>query len=203
MRTTLLSLCLVLMSATTALGQDELAADREAPVVGAPVTRNAVLAYPAAFLRRGFAFAYERAFPEARLSVLGRIAYDRQAGGDFRSNALGLGVESRWYFLGRGAFTRYAGRAPVGPYVGLRFGWMDTRLRNADQEFIGDAHRITWELGFGYRMVVASWLDLTPFLVGAVHQDVLDGVVTEARPTIGFGLAIGLLFDREARRRSE
>jgi hypothetical protein len=201
-RAAVLALALVLSTATAALAEAPADTPTEggASVERAPVTRNAVLAYPAAFFRRGFAFAYERAFPEARLSVLTRLAYDRQAGGDFRSNALGLSVEGRWYFLGRGPFTRYAGRAPLGPYLGLRFGWMDTRLRDANQDFIGDAHRISWELGFGFRMVIASWVDLTPFVVGAVHQDVLAGVATKGRPTTGFGLALGVLFDRDARR---
>lgn len=166
---------------------------------GAVVTRNAVLAYPFAFLRRGFAFAYERAFPWLGLAVLGRLAYDRQAAGDFRSNALGLSVEARWYFLRRGPFTRYQGPAAVGPYLGLRLGFMDTRLRTDEQSYVGSSHRLTTELAFGFRMAIASWVDVTPFAAASVNQDYLDGVASPPRTTYGFGLALGLLFDRGER----
>jgi hypothetical protein len=165
----------------------------------AEVTRNAVLAYPFAFLRRGFAFAYERAFPAYGLSVLGRLAFDRQAGGDYRSNGFGLGIEGRWYFLRRGPFTKYVGPAALGPYFGLRAAWMDTRLRDDQRRFVGSAHRTTWELAFGFRMVIASWVALTPFVAAAINQDFLDRVPSDARVTFGFGLSVGVLFDRAAR----
>ncbi len=189
--------------APTSVGADAVAdadADPDAhDGEGAVVTRNAVLAYPFAFLRRGFAFAYERAFPWLGLAVLGRLACDRQAAGDFRSNALGLSVEARWYFLRRGPFTRYHGPAAVGPYLGLRLGFMDTRLRTDEQSYVGSSHRLTTELAFGFRMAIASWVDVTPFAAASVNQDYLDGVASPARTTYGFGLALGLLFDRAAR----
>jgi hypothetical protein len=175
--------------------------DREEEIdEGRARTRNGLIVYPFAFLRRGFAFAYERAFLDTGLAVLGRLAYDRQAGADFRSNAIGLGLEGRWYFLGRGPFTKYADRAPVGPYFGLRFQWMGTRLKTAeDNRRIGTAHRYTTDLTFGLRMVIAGIIDLTPYVSAAVNTDAIQGLARIARFTAGFGVAIGVLFDRSPR----
>lgn len=48
-------------------------------------------------------------------------------------------------------------------------------------------------------MVVAGIVDLTPYFGAAFNSDVLDGLGPDIHARFGFGLCIGVLFERRDR----
>lgn len=164
-------------------------------------THNALLLYPFAFVDRGFSLAYERAFrADPRFAILGRFAFEAPASADYLSRAVGVGAEGRFYFLGRGPFTRYHGRAPVGPYVGARVSVTTTwLLESKGGSVVGTSERLGMEASFGCRFPIAGIVELTPSIGFLLYTDFVEGIASSVRPTASFGLTVGVLFERRRR----
>jgi hypothetical protein len=176
---------------------NELPAETSPAPAAHRVTHNALVLYPASFAERGVMVGYERALANPRLAVLGRFSFAAPLSGDFRSRGTGVGVEGRWYFLGRGPFTRYAGPAPVGPYLGARVHLTTTTLvERATQRRVGSSERLAIELAAGCRFTIVGAIELSPFVGFVLYSDFVDNMAPTLLPSVAFGASVGGMFER-------
>lgn len=157
--------------------------------------KNAILLYPISLIGRGLVVAYERALPDARFTLFGRLSYASPAGGDLRSHEFGVGVGVRYYVMSKGPFTRWDGRAPVGLFVSVRAGLLRTWVSDRrNGRSLGHADRLSFESTFGYRFTIASRVELSPYVGAMIYSD-LEGITPiSTRITAVFGATIGALF---------
>lgn len=160
--------------------------------------RNAVTTAIIAPIGRGVAFGYERALVGSKLGLVSHVGARFADGGDFRTRGYALGVELRWYTLGRGAGTTLATRAMVGLFVYGRGMWTLTVIRedDASRQLVGRGHRFATQVGLGYRFMLGPVVELTPTFGFEVRADFTSGLGAVPRPTGAFGLTLGVLFDR-------
>lgn len=181
-----------LLAATGTAAAQPATAEKPAP---AP-PRNALSLSLASLSARSLAVEYERALPWPRLSVAFGLGARDSADGDYEAMTVGAGAEGRYWLTGRAALTRMRG-AMVGPYLGLRADISQTTTEDAVAgRTIGRTVTFAGSGSFGYRLAIASRIEVTPSVGIAVRTEVdADGRMAPwTRAALTFGLTCGALF---------
>lgn len=178
--------------------------DGGTPATSAPDTprrrgnpRNALTVPLVALFNSGFALEYERFFAPPHFSLVTAAGLRSSGGRTLDVLEASFGLEGRLWIWGKGPFSRYDGRAMVGPYLGLRFDYGASRVWTESGRGLGSAVRFGEALTFGVRLTVARHVHVTP--------SVGFGVRTEIDPSgrlapltsfeaLRMGLAVGALF---------
>lgn len=159
--------------------------------------RNAVMVSLIAPMGRGVSVGYERAFAGSKLGLVTRAGMRFADGGDYRTRGYAMAAELRYYVVGRLLFREIAEHAMIGLFGFARVSWTMTVLREEDgHQLVGRGHRLGTQLGVGYRYLLGDVIELTPTFAMDVRTDFASGIAVGTRPTVAFGLTLGVLFDR-------
>jgi len=163
-----------------------------------PIDYNAIsISIPAVDGMRGIGGAYERWFPERRLSLSGLGQLRQTATGDYGAMSVGVGAELRWYWRANAWLSRLPRGNMVGWFVGGRlevaFGATHDRT---DDRWLGESLDVGASALIGYRIAPWRHMEITPSVgIGARRQFDLSGRLPSYNRGTGFaGLSVGWLF---------
>jgi hypothetical protein len=159
-------------SATADAAEPELANERPA-AVAAPTAnpRNAVSLSIMSLANSGVSIEYERFCLRPWLSVATGLGVRSSGGGkDYDVVATDFAGEARLWLWGKDVFSKFAGRAMVGPYLGARLDYGITR-ESASGHVIGTSMSVGESLSFGIRLAFLERIALTPSIGAGLRTD--------------------------------
>jgi hypothetical protein len=179
-----------------ALAVGFVSAAREAHAEGAPPPKNALSIETVALLDSGFAVQYERFVLPPVFSAVTRMGVRASGGDDFDVLESSFGAEGRFWLLGRAPFSRFDGRAMVGPFLGVGIDAGVVREWHRGH-VIGTTLRVGQYGTIGVRFAFARRFELTPTF-GAGFRTEVDARGRLAPWTraelVRLGLGAGVLF---------
>ena len=151
-----------------------------------PVREDSLTTQPLALMARGGELGVEHLVRE-HWSAMAQIGLRGGALGDYSSTTYTGAIEVRWWL--RPTMTRL--------YVGAHVSAGHTSLElAATGERMGTSWGLEQRVDVGWRFVIKNRVSITPSLGLGEHED-FDGrgkLAMYARPAIGSGLELGLLF---------
>ncbi len=128
------------------------------PVAAPP--RNALSLQLLSLVNSGVNMQYERLMAP-RFSFGPSIGFRKSGGVDIDVLESSFGIESRYWLIGRESFSRFAGRAIVGPYLSARVDFGITRDTQSGH-VLGTQMSVAEGMAIGMRFVFARRIELTP-----------------------------------------
>lgn len=159
--------------------------------------RNAISVPLVALFNSGLAVEYERFFAPPHFSLVTGAGFRTSGGRTLDVLEASFGLEGRLWIWGKGPFSRFDGRAMVGPYLGLRFDYGATRVWTEGGRGLGSAVRFGESLNFGVRLTAARHVHVTPSLGFGVRTEIDPSgrlAPLTSFEALRMGLAVGALF---------
>jgi hypothetical protein len=163
---------IVTFAATNAFAADEPTPnERPLPSAATANPRNAVSLGLVSLANSGVTLEYERFCARPWLSVATAIGVRASGGGtDYDVLSTEFGGEARFWMFGKEAFSKFAGRAMVGPYLGARLDYGITR-ESSNGHAIGTSMSVGESLALGVRVAFLERIALTPSIGAGLRTD--------------------------------
>lgn len=128
--------------------------------ITAPPPRNALSLQVMSLVNSGVNVQYDR-LVMPNLSFGPSMGFRKSGGADIDVLESSFGAEGRYWLIGREPFSRFDGRAMVGPYVSARVDFGITR-DTQNGRVLGTQMSLGEGVAFGIRLVFIRRIELTP-----------------------------------------
>ncbi len=152
-------LALSLLLSLSLVVHDVRAADSAGPPVATP-PRNALSLQLISIVNSGVNVQYDRLMAP-NFSFGPSLGFRKSGGADIDVLESNFGIESRYWLIGREPFSRFDGRAMVGPYVSARIDFGITR-DTQNGHVLGTQMSVAEGVALGMRFVIVRRFEVTP-----------------------------------------